>query len=242
MNVKVTPYKDTPDTKKQQVATMFDRIAGRYDFFNHFFSLGIDRYWRRKSISILKTYHPQTILDVATGTGDFALSAVKTGAGRIVGIDISAQMLAVGMLKIQKRKLEGIIELKEGDSEKIQFPDNSFDAVTVAFGVRNFENLDAGLKEMHRVLNPGGHVIILEFSKPRIFPVKHVYYFYSHLLIPILGKLFSNDKSAYSYLPESVDAFPCGVNFVGIMTRNGFHNAKQLPLTFGIATLYTGQK
>jgi len=195
MNEKIIPYKNSTDSKKNQVADMFNNIAKKYDFLNHFLSLGIDKLWRNKVVSILKIYQPKTILDIATGTGDLAITALKLNPEKITGIDISTGMLEIGKEKIRKKGLGNSIELLEGDSEDIQFPDQSFDAAIVAFGVRNFENLQKGLLEIHRVLKPGSPFIVLEFSKPGKFPTKQVYNIYFKNILPIIGKLFSKDNS-----------------------------------------------
>jgi demethylmenaquinone methyltransferase/2-methoxy-6-polyprenyl-1,4-benzoquinol methylase len=238
----VVPYKEDPGAKKQQVARMFNRISGRYDFLNHFLSLGIDILWRKKAIRLLKDKHPKQILDVATGTGDFAIEALALNPDRVIGVDISEGMLDVGRAKLTQRKLDKRIELRTGDSENLPFEDNIFDAVIVAFGVRNFENLEAGLKEMHRVLKPGGTVVILEFSKPSKFPMKQLYNAYFTAILPTVGRLISRDDSAYRYLPESVQAFPDGKDFLNVLSGTGFKNPKCDPLTFGISSLYWGSK
>ena len=228
--------------KKEQVADMFNSIAGKYDFLNHFLSMGIDKGWRRKAIKEIASVKPQTILDIATGTGDLAIAASKINPQEIVGVDISEGMLEVGRKKIKSLNLENIITLQKGDSEALGFESNSFDAITCAYGVRNFENLVAGLKEMNRVMKPGGKLAILEFSHPKQFPVKQLYQFYFKYILPTLGKMVSKHKSAYTYLPESVMAFPEGKRFCEILTDCGFKNAKARPLTLGITTLYTASK
>jgi len=238
----VVPYKGQATGKKEQVATMFDNISPKYDLLNRVLSFGIDVHWRKRAIRLLKPYRPKTILDIATGTGDFAIEALLLGPDKIVGVDISEGMLAVGREKIRRRKLEGRIQLQLGDSEKLAFPDNSFDAVIVSFGVRNFENLARGLTDMHRVLNPGGVCVILEFSKPRSFPFKQLYHFYSHQILPLVGKAVSRDDAAYRYLPESVQAFPDGSDFTRILENVGFTATQCIPLTFGICSIYTGRK
>ncbi len=238
----VKPYRDSASGKKAQVAEMFNNIAPKYDFLNHFLSFGIDKLWRRRAIKLLTRFEPRQILDVATGTGDFAIAALKTGAEKITGIDISAEMLNVGKRKTEKLGLGQKIDLQLGDSESLSFKDNTFDAVTVAFGVRNFENLGKGLDEIFRVLKPGGVLCVLEFSKPRAFPVKQCYNFYSRHILPFWGRLFSKDKSAYTYLPESVGAFPDGKEFVACMSKSGFVNCLEERQTFGIATIYLGRK
>ena len=238
----IKPYRESSAGKKEQIATMFDHIAPKYDFLNHTLSFGIDKLWRRKAIRLISGYSPETILDVATGTGDFAIAALKSGARKVTGIDISKEMVAVGKEKVKKLGLEDRIELMAGDSESIQFPDQSFDTVTVAFGVRNFENLGQGLGELFRVLKKGGTICILEFSKPRNFLVKFGYKFYSKWLMPTIGRLVSGDRSAYTYLPESVEGFPDGEKFITFMRKSGFEQIREYRLTFGIATIYLGEK
>jgi len=238
----IKPYRDSTAAKKEQIATMFDHIAPKYDFLNHTLSLGIDKLWRRKAIRLISGYSPATILDVATGTGDFAIAALKSGAVKVTGIDISKEMVAVGKEKVRKLGLEDRIELMAGDSESIQFPDQSFDAATVAFGVRNFEHLDRGLNELFRVLKKGGTVCILEFSKPRNKLVKFGYKLYSKWLMPTIGRFVSGDRSAYTYLPESVEGFPDGEKFITFMRKSGFEQIREYRLTFGIATIYLGIK
>lgn len=240
--MQVTPYKNSKQQKKQQVELMFDNIAPRYDFLNHFLSLGIDKLWRKKAIRILSEYKTSSILDVATGTGDFAIAASKLKPSKIVAFDISEQMLNVGRIKSVKLGLSNLIEFKKGDSESMPFSDRQFDAITVAFGVRNFENLEKGLKEFHRVLKPEGVVVILEFSKPKYFPFKQFYFFYFFTILPLVGKMVSKDSSAYSYLPESVMAFPDDQKFLSVLKNCGFSRSKQKRLTFGIATIYIAQK
>ena len=238
----ITPYSNSVKGKKEQVAEMFDNIAPKYDFLNHFLSFGIDKAWRRKAIRLLMKKRPENILDVATGTGDFAIEALKTGASEIVGVDISEEMLAVGRAKVRDLGIGNRITLQKGDSEELTFPDCSFEAVTVAFGVRNFENLSKGIDELHRVLKPGGVVCILEFSKPARFPVKQFYGFYSFYILPFFGRLFSKDNSAYRYLPESVEGFPDGEEFLSVLIKSGFSQTLQYRLTFGVATIYIGTK
>ncbi|SKB28448.1 bifunctional demethylmenaquinone methyltransferase/2-methoxy-6-polyprenyl-1,4-benzoquinol methylase UbiE [Daejeonella lutea] len=243
MSKPVTPYRDSEASKKEQVATMFNNISGTYDFLNHFLSLGIDVIWRKIAIRELLKDKPKHILDVATGTGDFAFESIKIlNPEKITGVDISEGMLAIAKQKILKRNLQDVFDVRLGDSEKLLFEDNSFDAVTVAYGVRNFENLEKGLSDMLRVLKPGGKAVILEFSKPRIFPIKQGYNFYFKYVTPSIGKLFSKDASAYSYLPESVAAFPDGKQFTDLMIKVGFQNTKWRPLAFGICSIYTGTK
>ncbi len=244
LGTKVTPYSNEA-SKKEQVAEMFDNIAHSYDFLNHFFSLGIDKLWRKKAINILKEEKPDSILDVATGTGDFALQAIKNGlpaSGKITGLDISNGMLEIGRKKIQKRNLSERIEMVQGDSENLPFKDNTFDATMVAFGVRNFQNLKLGLQDMYRVIKPGALCVVLEFSKPKRFPIKQVFGFYFKKVMPFLGKLVSKDSRAYTYLPESVDAFPEGEKFLTIMEECGFKESKIKLLFGGVASIYWGRK
>jgi len=237
----VKPY-NAQDSKKDQVATMFNNIAHRYDFLNRSLSMGIDILWRKKTIAQLKELQPKMILDVATGTGDVALEAMSLNPDKIIGLDISVGMLEVGKEKIAKRNLSHKIEMVEGDSENLPFADNTFDAVTVAFGVRNFENLMKGMKEINRVLRPGGKLVVLEFSQPKKFPIKQLYWFYFNNILPTFGKLLSKDASAYTYLPESVKAFPDGQNFLNVLIEAGFKHNTSKPLTFGISSIYTGLK
>ncbi|PWK80283.1 demethylmenaquinone methyltransferase/2-methoxy-6-polyprenyl-1,4-benzoquinol methylase [Mucilaginibacter oryzae] len=239
----ITPYQNEQATKKEQVADMFNNISKTYDFLNHFMSLGIDIIWRKKAINELKKDQPKLILDVATGTGDFAFEALSIlKPEKIIGVDISRGMLDIADQKIIKRHLSDKFEVKLGDSEKLPFEANGFDAVTVAYGVRNFENLEMGLADINRVLKPGGKAVVLEFSKPKGFPVKQLYNFYFNYITPGIGKLFSKDSRAYSYLPESVAAFPDGKDFVALMDKVGFKNTKCRPLAFGICSIYTGIK
>lgn len=221
---------------------MFDNISHRYDFLNHLLSLGIDKGWRKKAINLIRPLNPKQLLDVATGTGDFAIAALTLNPEKITGVDISAGMLEVGKKKIADRNLSNRIELLIGDSENLPFSDKSFDAVTVAFGVRNFENLERGLQEIYRVLKPGGMLVVLEFSRPRKFPFKHVYNFYFKFVLPKIGRLVSSDKSAYTYLPQSVEAFPDGENFLHVLKNVGFNNTQCRVLTFGVSSIYTGSK
>jgi demethylmenaquinone methyltransferase/2-methoxy-6-polyprenyl-1,4-benzoquinol methylase len=243
MSKTITPYHDQQATKKEQVADMFNNVSKTYDFLNHFMSLGIDIIWRKIAINELKANKPKLILDVATGTGDFAFEALKIlKPEKIIGVDISRGMLDVAEQKIQKRNLGDKFEVKLGDSEKLPFDTAEFDAVTVAYGVRNFENLETGLADIQRVLKPGGKAVVLEFSKPKVFPVKQLYNFYFNHITPAIGKLFSKDARAYSYLPESVAAFPDGEIFIALMNKAGFKNTKHRPLMFGICSIYTGIK
>jgi demethylmenaquinone methyltransferase/2-methoxy-6-polyprenyl-1,4-benzoquinol methylase len=240
MSKSITPY-NSNDTKKDQVATMFNNVAGTYDFLNHFFSLGIDKLWRKKLIKLIQLENPTLILDVATGTADLAIAESKTSAEKIIGVDISTKMLEVGREKIKKLNIQNI-ELQEGDSENLNFKDNTFDAVSVAFGVRNFENLEIGLTEMHRVLKAEKKVFILEFSIPTNFIIKNLYFLYFFYILPFIGKIVSKDSRAYSYLPESVEKFPSGNKFVEILNKCGFKDISCTPLLFGISTIYIGKK
>jgi len=238
----VKPYKDSSLSKKEQVAEMFDNIAGNYDFLNHFLSLGIDIYWRKRLVKHLKKQAPKHILDVATGTGDLAIAMLKSNPEKVIGIDISKGMLEVGRKKMKDKGLEDRISLKQADSENLPFEDNTFDAVTVSFGARNFENLEKGLSEMCRVMRPGGKLYILEFSQPTIFPFKQTYQFYFKYILPLVGKMVSKDNAAYTYLPESVGAFPYGSKLNNIIEKCGYSNAHNHPLTMGIATIYIAEK
>jgi len=235
------PQPQKKQAKKERVRLMFNDIAHRYDFLNHFLSLGIDIQWRKKVKRHLKPFQPKEILDVATGTGDLAIELNKLNPDRIIGIDIAIEMLTVGNEKLSKKKISNIV-LQQGDSENLKFNENTFDAVTVAFGVRNFENLNKGLAEMCRVMKKGGHVAILEFSKPKSFPFKQFYNFYFKYILPGFGKLISKHNDAYTYLPESVESFAEDVAFLKEMELAGFKTPQQKRLTFGIATLYTGTK
>ncbi len=240
--MEVSPYQDSDKNKKAQVEEMFDNIAHKYDFLNHFLSLGIDKLWRKKAVGLLKKYEPKEILDVASGTGDFAIALSKIKPASIIGFDLSEQMLNVGKEKAQKLGLHKLISFVKGDSELMPFNDNSFDAITVGFGVRNFENLKKGLSEFHRVLRDNGTVVILEFSKPKHFPFRQLYLFYFFKILPFFGKLISKDSSAYTYLPESVVNFPDDKEFMSILSELGFSSVKQKRLTGGIATIYIGKK
>jgi len=221
---------------------MFDNIAGNYDFLNHFLSMGIDIYWRKRLVKRLIKQAPANILDVATGTGDLAIAMLKANPNKIVGIDISNGMLEVGRKKITEKGVENKITLQQADSENLPFEDNSFDAVSVSFGARNFENLEKGLSEMCRVLRPGGKLYILEFSQPTAFPFKQLYQFYFKYILPLVGKIVSKDNAAYTYLPESVGAFPYGKKLNNIIENCGYTNAKDYPLTMGIASIYIAEK
>ena len=240
--IEVKPYNQVDKSKKQEVAEMFDNISARYDFLNHFLSLGIDKIWRRKAIKQLRSIPVKKIIDIATGTGDFAMAALKLNPEEVIGLDISAGMLAVGEQKMIKNKVDSIIKMQLGDSENIPYDSNYFDALTVGFGVRNFENLELGLTEMLRVLKPGGKAVILEFSKPKRFPIKQIFGFYSRYFIPFFGKRISKDAQAYSYLPESVAAFPEGKDFEDILRKIGYKNIESTLVSGGIATIYAGIK
>lgn len=237
----VKPYSEE-GSKTQQIATMFDNIAHRYDFLNRSLSMGIDIIWRKKAIAQLKEIQPKTILDVATGTGDFALEAMSLNPDKITGVDISVGMLDLGKEKIAKKNLSDRIEMVVGDSENLPFEDNTYDAATVAFGVRNFENLQKGLADINRVLRPGGKLVVLELSTPTKFPIKQLFGFYFNNILPLFGRMLSKDDSAYTYLPESVNAFPDGEDFKKVMTAAGFERNTSRSLTFGICSLYTGVK
>ncbi|MNS05725.1 Demethylmenaquinone methyltransferase [compost metagenome] len=238
----VVPLPESDLNKKEQVAGMFDRIAGKYDFLNHLLSLGIDKGWRKKAIRSIEPIQPKQILDVATGTGDFAIACLAIHPDKVTGVDISEGMLAVGRTKMKEKQLEDKISLMYGDSEQLPFEDNSFDAITCAYGVRNFENLEKGLSQMQRVLRSGGRLAILEFSHPKKFPFRQLYKFYFRYILPTIGKAVSKDATAYTYLPQSVAAFPEGQDFLKILSKCGFKQVKARPLTFGITTLYTAEK
>ncbi|RVU23505.1 bifunctional demethylmenaquinone methyltransferase/2-methoxy-6-polyprenyl-1,4-benzoquinol methylase UbiE [Sandaracinomonas limnophila] len=238
----VVPYKNNEEGKKEQVAQMFNSISPKYDFLNHLLSGGIDIIWRKKAINLIKNKGIKSLLDIATGTGDFALEALKINPEKITGVDISEGMLEVGKKKIQDLGLSHKIELKLGDSEKLDFEDNSFDAISVSFGVRNYENLEKGLSDMYRVLKPGGYCLILEFSNPRSFPMKQLYSFYSKAILPLLGRIISKDPAAYTYLPESVKAFPDGENFLQILSKVGYKENQWKPMTGGICSIYLARK
>lgn len=242
MAEKVLPYKNQNTNKKRQVAQMFDNIAPKYDLLNHTLSLGIDILWRKEAIRLLRPYAPKRILDVATGTADFAIEALSLEPNEVVGVDISEGMLEKGRQKLHKRQLDKRIRLESGDSENLNFSDNYFDAVIVSFGVRNFENLEQGLANIHRVLRPGGQIVVLEFSKPRAFPFKQLYQLYFTNILPQIGRSISKDDAAYTYLPESVSAFPDGVDFADKLLTTGFRTILCKPLTLGISTIYLGHK
>jgi len=239
----VVPFKNSTESKKKQVENMFDKIAFRYDFLNRFLSAGIDVGWRKKAIKQLISLHPKNILDVATGTGDFAITSYEIlKPEKITGIDISDGMLEIGRKKIAKAGLENSIELINGDSEAIFFDDNSFDAVTVAFGVRNFENLEKGLSEIKRVLKPGGKLIVLECTKPSLPVVKQLYHFYMKFVTPKIGKIIAKNNEAYQYLNDSVLQFPEKESFIHILNQSDYRNAFYKTLTLGICTIYCAEK
>lgn len=239
----VLPYGEKESGKKEQVQEMFNNIAPKYDFLNRFLSLGIDVIWRKKLISKLRALKPSYILDMATGTGDVAIATARElKPQQIIGVDLSPLMLEEGKKKIKQLKLEETIQLRQGDSENLKFQDNIFDAVTVAFGVRNFENLEKGLTELYRVVKPGGIVAILEFSKPSHFPIKQLYALYFKQILPRVGNWVSKDPRAYTYLPESVNQFPQGKEFLLILEKIGFNTCECTPLTFGISSIYTARK
>jgi demethylmenaquinone methyltransferase/2-methoxy-6-polyprenyl-1,4-benzoquinol methylase len=242
MAEKIKPYKDSNLAKKEQVAQMFDTISGNYDGLNRVISFGIDVKWRKKVLELVAAKNPTKILDIATGTGDLAILMAKTKAEQIIGLDISAGMLAVGKQKISQRKLDNKIEMVLGDSEQIPYPNDSFDAITVAFGVRNFEDLDKGLAEILRVLKPQGIFVILETSVPEKFPYKQGYKFYSNNILPLIGKAFSKDNAAYGYLSESAANFPYGEALNNILHKIGFIDVSAMPQTFGVATIYKASK
>lgn len=242
MSKTIKPYKDSSAGKKEQVATMFDNISKEYDGLNRVISFGVDVSWRKKVTKIVSQNNPKQILDIATGTGDLALMMSKLNPEKIVGLDISPGMLEVGKQKIAKANLSDTIEMVVGDSENMPFKDNTFDAITVSFGVRNFANLDKGLTEIRRVLKPNGVFVVLETSNPTKFPFKQGYKFYTSFILPIIGKIFSKDKVAYSYLSESANSFPFGEAFDNILQKNGFINTEYKPVTFGVATIYSATK
>jgi demethylmenaquinone methyltransferase/2-methoxy-6-polyprenyl-1,4-benzoquinol methylase len=242
MSKKIIPYRNSDLSKKGQVEKMFNNISKEYDILNRVISFGIDVSWRKKIVKILKSKNPSTILDVATGTGDLAIAMVKTNAQKIIGLDISKGMLDVGIEKIKDRNLNNTIEMVIGDSENLKYENDFFDAITVSFGVRNFESLDSGLNEIFRVLKPNGSLVILETSNPTKFPFKQFYRFYSKFILPSIGKIFSKDKVAYNYLSESSAEFPYGEKFNNILKKIGFTNVVDFPQTFGVATIYVASK
>jgi len=236
------PNKNSGQSKKVQVEEMFNHISPKYDLLNHLLSANIDKLWRKKTIKLLKPWHPELILDVATGTADFAIEATAINGARVIGIDISEGMLGVGRTKVYKKGLAKRIELIKADSEKLPFEKDTFDAAIVGFGVRNFENLKAGLAEIKRVLKPGAVFYVLEFSKPAKSPYKQIYQFYFTNILPLIGRMVSKNSNAYTYLPESVNEFPDGDKFLTILAEVGFVESKYILQTFGIATIYEAQK
>ena len=238
---KVTPYK-SDESKKEQVAAMFDNIANRYDLLNSILSLGIHKGWRKKCVRLLGAKQPKHILDVATGTADFAIECAKLNPEKITGIDISEGMMQMGREKLKKQNLDRLIQLEYGNAETVTFPDNSFDAIVVGFGVRNFQDLEKGLANLYRVLKPGGQLVVLEFSYPRNALIKAGYNFYFTYITPLVGKIFSKDTRAYSYLTESVKAFPNNEKFTGILNALHYKNTHFTPLSAGIAAIYYGEK
>lgn len=242
MSKVVTPYNDASRTKKEQVEEMFDHIAHRYDFLNHLLSLGIDIRWRKKAVKYIGEIQPKKILDVASGTGDFAFEALSLHPEKVIGFDLSEGMMKYGREKARQLKAEAVVEFVKGDSEKMPFADGAFDALTVGFGIRNFENLEAGLKEMRRVVKTGGRIAILEASNPPNAIIRAFYRLYFKNIVPVIGRLVSKDSRAYSYLPESVEVFPEGLELVRILENIGFRNVKWEPLTFGACAFYTMEK
>ena len=242
MSENIKPYKNSELGKKEQVTQMFDTISTNYDGLNRVISLGIDVKWRKKVVQIVGENHPKQILDIATGTGDLVMMMANLNPDKIIGLDISAGMLEVGKQKINKANLSGKIDMIVGDSEEMPFEHDTFDAITVSFGVRNFANLDKGIKEIARVLKPTGVLVILETSNPTKFPFKQGYKFYTTFILPLVGKLFSKDKVAYTYLSESANSFPFGEAFNNILRKNGFSDVTHHPVTFGVATIYTARK
>jgi demethylmenaquinone methyltransferase/2-methoxy-6-polyprenyl-1,4-benzoquinol methylase len=240
---KVTPYDSQEESKKKQVTSMFNKIAPFYDFLNRLLTLRIDVLWRKKAIKMLKKDNPKNILDIATGTADMSIMAAKIlSPESIIGMDISSEMLRVGQTKIEKKALDSIITLEIGDSENLKYRDGQFDTIMAAFGVRNFENLEAGLKEMNRVLSKNGTCMILEFSKPKVFPLKQLFNIYFKYILPVIGKVTSKDPKAYEYLYESVQVFPDYDNFASILKKTGFRDTSYKSLSFGICTIYLAKK
>lgn len=242
MSETITPYNSGAD-KKEQVAEMFDHIAPKYDLLNQVLSLGIHKGWRRRTVKKLKALQPRVVMDVATGTGDLAIEVVKQLAPeKVVGVDISAGMMKLGEQKVKEKGLDKIISFQLGDSENLPFENNTFDAITVGFGVRNFAHLEVGMKGMYNALKPGGMLAVLEFSKPHRFPMKQLVNFYYRFVLPLIGRMVSSDKRAYTYLPESIQAFPEGPQFLEVMKKSGFSDVSWQPLTFGVASIYVGKK
>jgi demethylmenaquinone methyltransferase/2-methoxy-6-polyprenyl-1,4-benzoquinol methylase len=242
MSETITPYGTGAD-KKEQVAEMFDHIAPKYDLLNQVLSLGIHKAWRRRTVKQIADLKPRVVMDVATGTGDLAIEVVKQlKPEKVVGVDISEGMMNLGRQKVKAKNLDNIISFQLGDSENLPFAPETFDAITVGFGVRNFAHLEIGMKGMYNVLKPGGKLAVLEFSKPHKFPMKQLVNFYYRFILPLVGRMVSSDKRAYTYLPESIQAFPEGEKFLEVMKKAGFENVKWQPLTFGVASIYTGIK
>ncbi len=237
----ITPYK-TSEEKKEQVAQMFDNIAGRYDFLNSLLSLGIHKGWRKNCVKLIADKNPQVILDVATGTADFAIECAKLNPQKIIGVDISEGMMNSGRVKLKNLKLDALITLETGNAETLIYSDNTFDAIVVGFGVRNFQNLEKGLSNLYRILKPGGQLVILEFAYPTNWLVKTIYTFYFSYITPFIGKLFSKDNRAYSYLTESVKAFPNNQNFIAILNKISYKNTSFKSLSFGVAAIYKAEK
>ena len=242
MSKKVIPYKESSLGKKEQVTQMFDKVSSNYDFLNRLLTFGIDINWRKKVVQLVVDQKAKKVLDIATGTGDLAIMLAKTNIEKVIGLDLSPGMLEVGKKKVADLNLNDKIDMVLGDSEKLPFEDDTFDAITVGFGVRNFENLEQGLNEIYRVLKPKGSFVVLETSQPSKFPIKQGFTFYSKYIIPNVGKIFSKDKNAYNYLPESAAAFPYGDAFNNILLKTGFNTSKVYPQTFGIATIYQAIK
>lgn len=242
MSSSVTPYKNSSESKKEQVAKMFDTISGKYDNLNRVISFGTDIAWRKKVIQLIAEINPKNVIDIATGTGDLAIMMSQTSAQKIVGLDISAGMLDVGKQKIKAKNLDSKIEMVLGDSENIPYENDFFDAATVSFGVRNFEHLEKGLSEILRILKPSGRLVILETSIPTKTPFKQFYTFYSKNILPLIGKIFSKDKTAYAYLSESASVFPYGEELKNILLKVGFNDVHFEPQTFGVATIYIAKK
>ena len=238
----ISPYKNSNLSKKRQITKMFDTISNEYDRLNRVISFGIDIKWRNKVVNLIKDKNPENILDIATGTGDLAINLTKTRAKKIIGLDISEGMLNVGRKKIKERKLNSLVEMIIGDSENLPFENDSFDAISVAFGVRNFETLEKGLSEIYRVLKVNGVFVVLETSVPQNRFIKQVYFVYTKFFLPLIGKLFSRDKTAYEYLSDSAAKFPFGKDFNNILKKIGFTSVEALPQTFGVATIYTASK
>lgn len=237
----IKPY-DAATGKTEQVEQMFDNIAPTYDLLNHSLSWGIDRSWRRAAIDSLRPYRPQRILDVATGTGDFAILAAKLlEPEALLGVDLSEGMMEVARQKVEREELQGVIRFQKEDCLNLSFPNGSFDALTVAYGIRNFSDLDCGLREMHRVLRPGGRLVIIELTAPRHFPMRQLFWLYSHVWMPLIGRLVSKDSRAYSYLPATMEAFPQGEEMRQILMRAGFSDVNFRRFTFGLSTLYTAE-